>query len=325
MKLQRLAVAVAGAGMLAATAASGPALATTQNDPTPSWAQRAANAKQSAENSKKSVAAEAECVQSLVFPEATNVTGTVDVTPAKPPRVTNFEPFNLAARYTATWYAAANASGTQYFAYGVFLQGDNLYRHTTVLPATQAENPRTTTVKIGSGWGSFKAIATSNYNAAKPAHSYLYGLNTNGKLYRYAKNGAVYTYKALGNFGGFASFKTLAVISETATYDTLLMTTKAGALYTIRIPITASAKPVVKVVRASGWSAYESLAVQACGNRGGTLVIGVDHDTNTGFQYAFAHATGKSTVITSYGKVPAVLDGLNHAPFTWYQDNLTGE
>jgi hypothetical protein len=324
MKLQRLAVAVAGAGMLAATAASGPALATTQNDPTPSWAQRAAGAKEAAAKSDKTVAAEAECVQSLVYPKYTHVTGTVDVTPAKPPRVDQYAPFDFGtSRYTATWYAAANASATQYFAYGVFLTGDNLYRHTTTLPETG--EPKTTRVKIGSGWTNFRAIATSNYQIAAPAHSYLYGLNTDGRLYRYAKNGSTSTYKALGSFGGYASFKSLAVISETATYDTLLLNTRAGGLYTIRIPITASAKPVLKTIRSSGWSAYESLATQACGNRGGTLVIGVDHDTATGYQYAFGHANGAATVITSYGKIPAVLDGLNHAPFTWYKDNLNGE
>ena len=61
----------------------------------------------------------------------------------------------------------------------------------------------------------------------------------------------------------------MTVISETATYDTLLMTTTAGALWTVRIPVAASTKPVLKLIRSSGWSAYESLVVQGCGTRGG--------------------------------------------------------
>ncbi|WP_432886960.1 hypothetical protein ACQPYH_04490 [Kribbella sp. CA-245084] len=57
-------------------------------------------------------------------------------------------------------------------------------------------------------------------------------------------------------------------ISEERAYDTLLMTTKAGALYTIHIPTTAKAKPVVKLIRKSGWAAYESLVVHKCGVNG---------------------------------------------------------
>ena len=321
MKLQRLAVAVAGAGMLAATAASGPAIATTQGDPTPSWAQKVANAKESAEKKSASAVAEA-CIQSVVWPTAASTVGAADVTAAKPPRAVQYEPLNFVeSRYTATWYGATNASGTQDFAYGVFLQDGNLMRHTTTFPEDGA--PRATTAKIGAGWASFKSIATSNYQVAAPAHAYLYGLNTNGKLYRYAKSGT--GYKNLGNFGGFASFKAMTVISEMPTYDTLLMTTKAGALYTIHIPITAAAKPVVKLIQGSGWSAFESLVTQRCGLRGGTLVVGVDHDTDTGVQYAFSKANGKATAITSYGKIPTVFDGINHASLTWYKDQLQGE
>jgi hypothetical protein len=323
MKLQRLALAVAGVGMLAATAASGPALATTQSDPTPSWASKAANAKQQSTEKDTAAAAAVSCYQSVVFPTTANVVDAVDVLPAKPPRVVEYAPFNFGvpARYTATWYVASNASETQYFAYGVFLQGGNLNRQTTTLP--DSGEPKTTTAKIGSGWASFKAIATSNYQVAAPSHSYLYGLNTNGKVYRYSKTKT--GYKALGNFAGFASFKAMTVISETPTYDTLLMTTKAGALYTIHIPITATAKPVVKLIRSTGWSTYESLVTQGCGTRGGTLVLGVDHDTDSGYQYAFSKAKGTATAITSYGKAPTVLDGLNHASFTWYKDQLSGE
>ncbi|GAA3553649.1 hypothetical protein [Kribbella ginsengisoli] len=316
MKLQRLALAVAGAGMLAATAASGPALAATQGEPTPSWAKSAAQ-----QPSAKAVA-EA-CVNTVIWPTVAGTVGVAEVTAAKPPRADQYVPFNFAAdvRSMTTWYLASNSSGTQDFAYGLFLQNGNLMRHTTVFP--DEGDPRVTTTKVGAGWTAFKAVATSNYNVAAPVHSYLYGLNTDGKLYRYAKNGT--GYKNLGNFGGFAAFKTLTVISETPTYDTLLMTTKAGALYTIHIPITAAAKPVVKVIQASGWSAFESLVTQRCGVRGGTLVVGIDHDTNTGYQYAFGKANGKATVITSYGKVPATFDGVSHVAATWYKDQLIGE
>jgi hypothetical protein len=103
------------------------------------------------------------------------------------------------------------------------------------------------------------------------------------------------------------------------------MTTNAGALYTIRIPVTATAKPVVKLIRSSGWSAFESLVVQGCGTRGGSLIVGVDHETDSGYQYAMSKANGTTTAITSYGKVPAVFNGINHVSFTTHYDQLVGE
>ena len=318
LKLQRLALAAAGLGMLAATAASGPAVAGGQADPAPSWAAKAAQLKGQPLTAKAAAAA---CIQSVGWPTATNVVESVDISPAKPPTAEAYEPINfVATRTSATWYLAQNASGTQFFFSGLLLQGANLYRHTTYIRESGTE---ATFKKVGTGWSSFKSIATSNYSVAQPRHAYLYGLNTNGSLYRWSQvNGG---FKALGSFAGFQSFKAMTVISETATYDTLLMTTKAGALYTIRIPITASAKPVVKLIRSSGWAAYESLATQSCGTRGGTLVVGVDHDTQSGYQYAFSHANGTATAITSYGKVPAVFNGTNHVSFTTYYDQLFGE
>jgi hypothetical protein len=215
-----------------------------------------------------------------------------------------------------------NNAGTQLYAYGLMLQGANLYRHTTILP--DEGDPRPTATKVGTGWTSFKSISTSNYSVATPRHAYLYGLNSNGSLYRYQIVGT--SFRALGKFAGFTSFKAMTVISETATYDTLLMTTKAGALYTIRIPITATAKPVVKLIRSSGWSAYESLIVQGCGTRGGSLVVGVDHDTNTGYQYAMSKANGTATAVTSYGRIPAVaFTGNTHMSLTYHYAQLVGE
>ncbi|GAA3553656.1 hypothetical protein [Kribbella ginsengisoli] len=316
MKLQRLALAMAGVGMLAATAASGPAIAATQGEPSPSWTAKAA-VKQSA----KAVAA-GPCISSVAFPTAANTAEAVDVTAAKPPRAVAYEPFDFfPVRTAATWYTAVNASGTQYYIYGLYLLGGDLYRHTDVLP--DFDPPKPTTAKIGSGWGAMKTIATSNYSIVAPRHANLYGLNTNGSVYRYVRNGA--GYKSFGSFPGFKSFKAMTVISETATYDTLLMTTNAGALYTIRIPLAAGSKPVVKLIRNSGWAAYESLVVQGCGTRGGSLVVGVDHDTDSGYQYAFSKANGTATAITSYGKIPAVFNGVSHVSFVTHYDQLVGE
>ncbi|MFG1815080.1 hypothetical protein ACGFIF_15030 [Kribbella sp. NPDC049174] len=318
MKLQRLALAAAGLGLVAVSVSSAPATAGTP-EPRPSMASKIAGELMP---QAKSAAAAGPCISWVGWPTAAGTVQDADVTAAKPPRAVTYEPFNyVATRTNATWYGAVNATGTQYYMYGLFLQGSNLYRHTTYLPEEGAPVP--TFKKVGTGWTSFRSIATSNYSVAQPRHAYLYGLNTNGSLYRYAMIGA--GFKSLGSFPGFRGFKTMTVISETATYDTLLMTTNAGALWTVRIPVSASTKPVLKLIRSSGWAAYESLVVQGCGTRGGSLIVAVDHNTQSGYQYAMSKANGTATAITAYGKIPAVFNGVNHVSFTTHYDQLVGE
>lgn len=304
MKLQRVALAVAGIGLLASAATT-----TVAATAAPSSATTAAEV----------------CSNSVVWPTKANVVDTVDVTAHKPPAPV-FPPYVyskfFAVRFMDRWYLTWNASMTQYYAFGLFLQGPNLYRQTTVLSGSSPAQSKP--VKIGTGWTSFKSIATSNYPLKGSRPAYLYGLNSNGSLYRYAPNGA--GYKAAGSFAGFKSFKTMTMISEEWTYDTLLMTTKAGALYTIHIPTTAKAKPAVKLIRTGGWAAYESLVVGKCGlNGSSTNIIAVDHDTDTGYQYVFTKFNGKATGITSNGRVPAVFNGINHAAQVGYQFLLLSE
>jgi hypothetical protein len=254
------------------------------------------------------------CRNYIVWTDSANAVQEVNVTAAKPVRTSG--QYQLAqfvpVRAMSTWYMSTTRQGEQY-SYGLLLQGGNLYRHSTITPMDS--RARVTATKLGGGWTSFKSIATSNFNEPVGAkHAFLYGLNTNGYLYRYAASGT--GYKAYGAFGGFKSFKTMAMISQRSTYDTLLMTTTAGALYTIHIPTTATAKPVVKVIRKSGWSSFESLLVEHCGNYDGSVVVGIDHNTDSGYQYVFSKANGTATAITSYGKIPIVFNGTVHASRT---------
>jgi hypothetical protein len=316
MKLQRFALALAATGLLGAAAVSAPAAATGQADPTPYFPER------SAQSLSAKAAAANPCLSAVGLPTAAGTMQEIDATPATPPRSEAFTPFKfVGTRADATWYFAANATGTQFYFYGLLLQAGNLYRHTTYVP--ENADPVPTFKKVGSGWTSFKSIATSNYSVAQPRHAYLYGLNTNGSLYRYAIVGA--GFKALGPLPGFRGFKAMTVISETATYDTLLMTTTAGALYTVHIPIAAGAKPVLKLVRTGGWAPYDSLVAHSCGTRGGTLLVAVDHDKQAAYQFALSHANGRSTALTSYGKIPGVFNGVTHVALTTHYDQLFGE
>jgi hypothetical protein len=316
MGLKRIVLALTGAGLLAAAVGSVPAAASGQADPKPHFSNKTVGAQ-----SVKTLAA-SECGSWIGVANAAGTIQEIDAIPVgRHSTAYAFEPDPfVATRADSTWYLASNASGSQIWWSGLLLQGANLYRHTTYVTSAGL---RPTFKKVGTGWTSFKSIATSNYSYAKPRHSYLYGLNTNGSLYRYQDLGT--GFRSLGPLPGFRSFKAMTVISETATYDTLLMTTKAGALYTVRIPIAAGAKPVLKLIRSTGFAQYESLVVHGCGTRGGSLVVGVDHDAQTATQYAMSKMNGAATAITSYGPVPATFDGVSHVALTTYYDQLVGE
>jgi hypothetical protein len=289
MKLQRLAFSLIGLSLVAATLTVEPAGA--------------------AIGAKPPI-----CGSYVGWANANGTAGTAFVEPYKPPRATVYPTFKFpAARSSASWYQVHKNNETRDYFYGLYLLGSNLYRHTTYWDGLRGQP---TTTRLGSGWASFKSIATAQVPYFEGVHTFLYGLNSNGRLYRYRQSGAGLTaFSAYGSFAGFKSFKSMTVASQEDSYDTLLMTTKAGALYTIHIPTTAQAKPVVKLIRSTGWAAYESLILQSCGVHFGSLVVGVDHDTDSGFQYAFSKLNGAATAITSYGKAPVKFTGTTHVAF----------
>jgi hypothetical protein len=314
-KLQRFALTAAGLSLIAASVSSVPASAG-KVEPKP-WSAK------TGQSISAKAAAEA-CFTSVGYPTAAGTMEAADVMAGKPPVGVQYEPFKfVGTRANATWYMAANAALTQFYYYGLLLQGGNLYRHTTYVYEDDRA-PVATFKKVGTGWTSFKTIATSNYSVGAPRHAHLYGLNSNGSLYRYAIVGA--GFKSLGSFPGFKGFKTMTVISETATYDTLLMTTTAGALWTVRIPVAASTKPILKRIRTGGYQNFESLVVNGCGTRGGSLIVAVDNDTKTGTLYAMSKDNGAATAITGYGRIPdVVFNGVNHVLLTTHYDQLVGE
>lgn len=180
--------------------------------------------------------------------------------------------------------------------------------------------------RIGGGWGDFVALAESRYVPYRGTFSrtHEYALRNDGVLFRWSKDGYG-VWRQRVSAPGFAAVKTMVLISKTATYDTLLATTRGGALYTIHIPTSAPMKPVVKLVRGSTWQGFESLVAEKCGNKG-TLLVGIDKDTRTAYMYAVGHASGTSTVIQSLGKIPGSFDAPVY--FRWVPldfDDLFGE
>ncbi|MEV0790876.1 hypothetical protein [Kribbella sp. NPDC050459] len=151
---------------------------------------------------------------------------------------------------------------------------------------------------IGGGWGDVRYLESSRFNRGATLVRHNAYAVLGDTIVRWNVDGTAFSRKT--TYTGFSAVKTMALISQTATYDTFLANTRNGALYTIRIPV--SGQPVVKVVRRSTWQGFESLVADACGLK--TIVLGVDKESGAPYLYEFGHANGESTVIRALGKVP---------------------
>ncbi|WP_427891797.1 hypothetical protein ACQHIV_04110 [Kribbella sp. GL6] len=224
-----------------------------------------------------------------------------DVTAGTPPTMSapGSEPKIFApgaVRLSSSFVAEPNVGGVDRSGYVV--EGDNLYYR--FYNFNDGGNSLT---RIGSGWSKFTAFEIAEYDAGPGRsgyHNLMYGLRNDGTLFRWSASGE--SWRRTGTAAGFSSVKSMALISKTATYDTFLANTRGGALYTIRIPVTSPMKPIVKQVRTRSWQGFEYLIAAKCG-KAGTLLLGIDKDTKTGYLYAVGHANGTATVINGLGKV----------------------
>jgi hypothetical protein len=215
----------------------------------------------------------------------------------------------MEVRLSSSWVIEPNVAGFDH--YGKVVLGSAMYRamYRSDDPAAGVRLTR-----IGGGWDAFTFYEESRYDeGAGPgsqAHTFEYGLRKDGVLFRWRETGG--SWVATGSYPGFASVKTMALISQTRTYDTFLANTRGGALYTIRIPISSPIKPIVAKVRGSTWQGFEALVAERCGQYG-TLLMGIDKDSKSGYLYAVGNANGTSTVINGLGKVPGVYnDPINY-------------
>ena len=303
LRIRQLAPAMAGLSMVAVAAVAGPATADGQGQLTltPAMAQTGGGP----------------CVMESLSVNPAGTVGGYEISATRPPTVGRHNEFKLfAVRASATWYVTRGGGGGGFdLLTGLILQGANLYSASFVNTAGDRD---VRAVKLGTGWLGFSTISSSNFQGATP-HKYLYGLHANGSLYRYVVSTGVRSY---GSAPGFSSVKTMTTIAETASYDTLLMTTKGGALYTVRVPVNAPMKPIVKLVRSTGFAAFESLVAQRCGQQS-TLLTAFDQDAGTGTVYAVSHAKGTATIINNHGHFPATFGKVNALGFAEAQ--LLGE
>jgi len=197
-------------------------------------------------------------------------------------------------------------TGTGGLYWGNVVIGSTMYASAYYLTEDgEVDRTRNYLTRVGGGWGDATFFDTSRYwkYPDPPNFSTQYSLRSNGTITRWDdRSGTAWGNKQTAT--GSAAVKTLALISQTLTYDTFLANTRGGALYTIRLPRTSPLKPIVKKVRDSTWQGFEALVIEKCGQYG-TLLLGIDKDTQTGYLYAVGHANGTATVIKGLGKVPA--------------------
>ncbi|WP_238155655.1 hypothetical protein [Kribbella soli] len=189
---------------------------------------------------------------------------------------------------------------------GYVVMGSTMYGSGYLLKEDgSVDRPTVGLSRVGGGWGDATFFDSTTYwkYPDPPMFTTKYSLRSNGTITRWDdRSGSVWGNKQTAT--GFAAVKTMALISQTTTYDTFLANTRGGALYTIRIPRTSPMKPIVKLVRASTWQGFEALVIEKCGIYG-TVLLGIDKDTGAGYLYAVGHANGTATVIKGLGKVPA--------------------
>ncbi|MGZ0145825.1 hypothetical protein ACXJJ3_02035 [Kribbella sp. WER1] len=232
-----------------------------------------------------------------------NATSPISV---KPLDVMAKNPFGSRAVSLTSQWTWDDDFGDQTSLDGHVVSGGVMYQaHQWVQKGTGGKVVSSSLTRIGGGWDAFRTLTHSW--ALDDPNSQMYALRNDGVLFRWnlnPVNGGPEHWEAAGSYPGFSAVKAITLLSRTSTYDTLLATTRGGALYTIHIPLTNPMKPVVKQVRTGTWQGFETLETARCGNYG-TLLLGIDKDTKSGYLYAVGHANGTATVINSLGKVPA--------------------
>ncbi|NEA31443.1 hypothetical protein [Streptomyces sp. SID13031] len=315
MRIRRFALAVAGLSLVTGAVAANQATAEVQGKPQPS---RQSLAEGLAKPQAKAPAAAGACQVEVGAVTAAGQNAGYRIIATKPVTAPPYKPYKLfGIRASSTWYDWQGSGTTHYYA-GFVLVSGSLYATAESYKTPQTTVPVVSSKRLGTGWGSFTSLASSTYynESTGAGHMFLYGLNTNGTLYRYSINGTTGPVSAAGSALGYKSFKSITTIAETATYDTLLGITKTGAIYTIHLPITQQLKGTLKAVRTTGFGAYHQLIAQRCGNNGGTLLTGFNNANNTATVYAMSRAKGAATVVNTIGSVALPQDATVHFMYT---------
>ena len=210
---------------------------------------------------------------------------------------------------------------------GLVVMGGALYNTTYNLNSNGQIDPAHPVVnrRIGGGWSNFRWIEQSVHEKVSgPIRTTLYAQNTGGSFSRWnlESNGG---WRSTGGIGGLSTVKSMALIGRDDLYETFLANTRAGGLLAVLVPVgTYPMETYGKPIRSSTWQVFEQLIVTSCGPDG-SLVLGIDRDTNSAYLYSFSHVTGTSTAIKNLGKVPGTFNDPHYFRWAPQIDNLTGE
>ncbi|MET9311701.1 hypothetical protein ABZX12_07760 [Kribbella sp. NPDC003505] len=206
---------------------------------------------------------------------------------------------------------------------GPVIMGAGLYDTSYLTPAGGGTVSQKQVTRVGGGWDVYRSLDRSTVVTATTQRDTEYSLHNDGTLYRrnVAYTNGVPSRQVTGYQSGYGGVKAMTLISQTATYDTFLMTLTSGKLYTAHLPLAGGQviPGVVKEVRSSTWQGFESLVAAPCGN--GTLLLGIDKDSGSGHLYHVGHANGTATTIESLGKAAGTFDDPTY--FLW--KNFTGQ
>ncbi|TCC25424.1 hypothetical protein [Kribbella speibonae] len=208
-------------------------------------------------------------------------------------------------RLSATiWFAGGSGAGTDHR--GPVIMGSTMYDTSYLTKDGSGNATQKQVTRVGPGWQVYRTLDRSTYVTATQHRETEYSLHNDGTLYRRNvtyKNG-VASRQITGWQSGYRGVKAMTLISQTATYDTFLMTLTSGKLYTARLPLAGGhiIPGVVKQVRNGTWQGFESLVSAPCGFD--TLLLGIDRDTGSAYLYDVGHANGAATPIRMIGKMP---------------------
>ncbi|TCC30559.1 hypothetical protein [Kribbella sindirgiensis] len=174
--------------------------------------------------------------------------------------------------------------------------------------------------RVGPGWDGYKTLDRSTVGSRSVEWSMRNdGYELDRRTVKTDANGRVYRHHD-GWVSNFRGVKGMALISQTASYDTFLMTHTTGRLYTARLArVSGHIIPsVVKPIRMSTWQVFETLVAAPCGQ--GTVVLAIDRDTGNAYLYSMGHANGLSTPIKGLGKAPGTFKDPVYFSWTKFGD-----